>query len=96
MSAERAARQILQACRRGSARLVLGMHTKAAIAMNELFPGVTSPLLAAGNQLLPRATAQLSATTYSGLESQSKVAPSWLTHLSNQAALRNNQFGKPT
>jgi short-subunit dehydrogenase len=93
MSSERAARRILKACRRGAARIILGTHTKIAVLMNELFPAATTSLLSAANRLLPNAAAELSTDNYPGFESQSKLAPSWLTHLSRQAALRNNEMG---
>jgi NAD(P)-dependent dehydrogenase (short-subunit alcohol dehydrogenase family) len=92
MDAERAATQILDACRRGSARLVLGVHTKAAMLFNELFPGTMTTALSVANRVLPGPAAQGFGETRTGAESESSLTPSWLTRLSDQAAARNNQL----
>ena len=91
MSADRAARKILAAARRGSPRLALGIQTKAAIVLNDLFPNATARLLAIMNNLLPSADPGSGTAAYSGKESQSAVAPSLLTRLSDRAGLRNNE-----
>ncbi len=91
MSAERAAERILNACRRGAARLVLGAHAKGAVLFNELFPGAMTRLLSITNRVLPGPAATSGPETYTGSESQSFLAPSWLTRLSEEAAGRNNQ-----
>jgi NAD(P)-dependent dehydrogenase (short-subunit alcohol dehydrogenase family) len=92
MDAERAAEQILNACRRGDARLVLGMHLKGALLLNELFPGALTSLLSLTNRLLPGPDAEALTQTHAGSQSQSALAPSWLTRLSDRAALRNNEL----
>jgi len=92
MNAERAARRILKACRDGTARVILGAHTKGAVLFNELLPGAMTTLLSAANLLLPNAKTELGTESYSGFASQSKLAPSWLTQLSRRAARRNNEL----
>jgi hypothetical protein len=91
VSAERAGRRIIKACRRGSAQLIIGAHTRAAVLLNELFPGAAAALLSQANRLLPAPAAEEAAESHPGHQSQSKWAPSWLTRLSEQAALRNNE-----
>ena len=91
MDAERAAAQTLEACRRGAAQLILGAHTKGAVLLNELFPGAMTTLLSAANRMLPGPQAQSSGETHPGFESQSRLAPSWLTRLSDRAAAQNNE-----
>ena len=93
ISAERAARKILEAARYGSARAVLGMQAEAAVLASELFPGVTADLLACINTLLPSADSSRGRETYAGAESQSACAPSVLTGLTEAAAARNNEMG---
>jgi short-subunit dehydrogenase len=91
MNAARAAAKILQACRRGAPRLTLGVHTKAAILLNELFPGAAAQLSSLANRLLPSPIPGGSKEPHSGWDSQSAVAPSWLTALSDRATLDNNE-----
>ncbi len=91
MSAEAAARKIIEACRRGSPRIALGLKSKAAILVNDLFPGLTSSLLAAVNRTLPSAGVVGDSRSHAGSESESMVAPSFVTTLSEQAAERNNE-----
>jgi NAD(P)-dependent dehydrogenase (short-subunit alcohol dehydrogenase family) len=93
MDAERAGEQILEACRRGLARRVLGIHMKGAVLLNELAPGAMGSLLALANRLLPGPAGEVPGPTRAGFESQSALAPSWLTRLSQRAALRNNEAG---
>jgi NAD(P)-dependent dehydrogenase (short-subunit alcohol dehydrogenase family) len=91
VDAERAARQILRACRLGSARLTIGIHTKGAVLLNELFPETVTGLLATINRLLPNAAAELTNEHHPGFDSESRLAPRWLTRLSREAAERNNE-----
>src|SRR5262245_53625877 len=53
-NAERAASQIIEACRRGAARLVIGWPAQAAIMMNELFPEAMATLSAPSSACYPR------------------------------------------
>ena len=91
INAERAARKIVEACRRGAPRLTIGVQTKAAILLNELFPSTSGLLAALVNRVLPDADPSGSKTLYSGWESQSSLAPSWLTRLSDLATTHNNE-----
>jgi short-subunit dehydrogenase len=92
VDAERAARKIIEACRRGSARLTIGVQTKAAILLNELFPGAGASLLSFANRLMPAPDPSGGNKTYTGRESRSAWAPSFLTRLTDKAAAKNNEF----
>ncbi|SRR5581483_9471882 len=91
MNAERAARRIINATRRGAARLVLGAPAKAAVLASELFPAATATMLGLADRVLPSSSEQCAAEAHRGAESQSAFAPSWLTRLSEKAARRNNE-----
>jgi short-subunit dehydrogenase len=93
VSAERAARSIIKACRRGSARLIIGTPAKAAVLMNELFPGVTNAMMALANRLLPGPAREGGGKSYRGYESESAFVPSLLTRKTQRAAVVNNQTG---
>ena len=92
MSASRAARQVVAACRRGDAEVVLSIQAQLAVLFHGLFPGVTADLLGLVNKLLP-APGGIGTSSAKGKESQSDISPSWLTTLSERAAARNNELG---
>lgn len=92
MSAERAARQIISAMKRGDAEIVLSIQAKAAVLFHGIFPGLTADLLGQMNKLLPEAGGIWTARA-KGTDSMSESSPSWLTTLTDQAAERNNEIG---
>ena len=89
MRGETAARRIVEACRRGQPRLVLSPLGKVAVVTDALAPQVMAALAAAVNRLLPDATA--GKNLKKGFNSTSRIAPSWVTQLSDDAAARNNE-----
>jgi short-subunit dehydrogenase len=91
MSAERAARQILQACQRGEAEVVLSLPAKLATTFHALFPGLTADLLGLANTFLLPGPGGIGTTRVQGSDSHSPLSPSWLTTLSDRAAQRNNE-----
>ena len=92
MNAERAARKILDACRRGQPELTLTLAARAAIMGNAVFPNVTGRMLRVVGRLLPRATDASGDTLRTGGESRSrKLTPVWLTALADRAIARNNE-----
>jgi NAD(P)-dependent dehydrogenase (short-subunit alcohol dehydrogenase family) len=91
MSAERAARQIINACEYGDAETVLSLPAKLAVAFHGLFPGLTTDTLALFNRFLP-GPGGIGAARMKGKESHSRFSPSWLTTLSDRAASRNNEL----
>jgi short-subunit dehydrogenase len=91
MNAERAARQVIAATRRGDAEVVLSIQAKLAVLFHGIFPGLTADILAAVNKLLPEAGG-IGAERAKGKESESDIAPSWLTALTEKAARDNNEM----
>jgi hypothetical protein len=92
MNADNAARQILDACERGLGEVVLSLPAKAAVLFHDLFPGITADLLGLVNRLLP-APGGIGKAVATGKDSESSLSPSWLTVLSDRAALMNNELG---
>ena len=90
MQAERAARQIINACKRGDAEIVLTIQAQLAVKFHGLFPGLTADLLGLVNRLLP-GPGGIGRKRARGKDSQSELSPSWLTVLNEKAAERNNE-----
>jgi NAD(P)-dependent dehydrogenase (short-subunit alcohol dehydrogenase family) len=91
MSAERAARQIIAACKRGEAEVILTTQAVLAVKFNALFPELTADLLNLANRLLPDAGG-IGTKRAKGKDSESELAPSLLTALGDKAAERNNEI----
>jgi hypothetical protein len=89
-SAERAARRIVRACRRGDPELLLTLPAHVAVRFHGLFPGLTSDFLSLTNLLLP-APGGIGTRAVKGRDSTSSLSPSWITRLSDEAAVRNNE-----
>src|SRR5436309_14774095 len=91
INAERAARTIVRACVRGQAEVVLSLPAKVAVKFNGLFPSVSSSLMALANRFLPSANGSpQEKEAKPGKQSYSRVSPSWVTTLNEQAAEANN------
>lgn len=95
MDAERAARKILNACRYGDAEVILSLPGKLAALVNGIAPGLVSDINGWVNRLLP-GPGGIGAQSALGWQSESKVAPSWMTELSERAARDNNEMGLPS
>ena len=91
INAERAASQIISACRRGDAELVITTQALAAVKFRALFPEATAEILSVVNRLLP-GPGGIGRARAKGKESGSALAPSVLTALSEWAARRNNEI----
>jgi len=91
VSVERAARRIVEACRRGDAEVLFPAFARVAAVANALAPGVTANLLGIVDRLLPDANGA-DRTRHTGAESQSWLSPSWLTQLGDRAARKYNQL----
>lgn len=94
IDAKVAARRILRACRLGAPRLVIGLHTQAAVLVNDLFPGAMAGLLSAMNRALPSPAPEATSEHHPGFQSESWMAPKWVTRLNEEAAGENNQFAE--
>jgi NAD(P)-dependent dehydrogenase (short-subunit alcohol dehydrogenase family) len=90
ISAEKAARRIVAACRRGDAEVLFPVTARVAAVVNAVAPGVTAGLLATVDRLLPKPGG--AGGRRKGSESQSSLSPSWLTHLGDRAAQEYNQI----
>jgi NAD(P)-dependent dehydrogenase (short-subunit alcohol dehydrogenase family) len=91
MNAERAAEQIINACRYGRARVTLSLPAKAAVAIRALAPELLADVNALVGRLLPR-PGGVGTKAVEGAESTSAWSPSWLTLLGERAAVANNEL----
>jgi short-subunit dehydrogenase len=91
IAAERSAVQIVSACERGRARLVLSLPAKLAVKIHEMFPETSMAALATVHRLLPD-PGGIGSDRAKGKDSQSFLSRSWLTVLDDRAAQRNNQI----
>jgi NAD(P)-dependent dehydrogenase (short-subunit alcohol dehydrogenase family) len=95
MSGERAARRIVEACRRGEPHLLLSPQARAATLGAALLPNLTARLLQLVNRWLPSPVVDGgdgSDEDHAGWQSGSRWAPSLLTRLADVAAVRNNEM----
>ncbi|HEV2328694.1 MAG TPA: SDR family NAD(P)-dependent oxidoreductase [Verrucomicrobiae bacterium] len=90
-SVERAAAKIIDGCRRGRSRVLVGAHTRFALLLNEMAPAVAAKMAAIINRMLPGKNSGAREPKM-GYESHSKWSPSWLTQLNDRAAWRNNEI----
>lgn len=88
MSAERAAFQIVEACRRGDAEVILGWPFKAAARLHGLFPGATAGALGMLNRLLPGPGGSAARR---GRDSESLATNLLVTRWARRAERRNNE-----
>ena len=91
ISAERAARKIVEACRRGDAEVLFPVTTRVAAIANAIAPGLTTSLLGMVVRILPDAGGRPRGR-HTGAESHSWLSPSWLTRLGDRAARKYNQL----
>jgi NAD(P)-dependent dehydrogenase (short-subunit alcohol dehydrogenase family) len=89
-SAERAAKKILAACRRGQPSLTLTFAARGAVLGNALFPNLTGHLMKIVNRLLP-GTADVEGNQSRAGSQLRRLTPKWLTRLSDTATIRNNE-----
>lgn len=92
MSAQRAARRIVTATRRGEAEVTLSWQARLLGLVHDLFPGATADFLGVVDRFLPRADGDTGAPVR-GMRLSSALSPSPLTMLMNRAARSFNQFG---
>lgn len=92
VSAEHAAREIVEACRRGEAEKIISPQAALAIKLNGLFPELVSTIAGLVNQLILPAPGGIGEKLATGLESTSFVSPSFLTSKLDKASARNNEL----
>jgi NAD(P)-dependent dehydrogenase (short-subunit alcohol dehydrogenase family) len=93
INAGRAAAQVIEACRSGRAELVITTQAQAAVKFRALFPEAAADLLGVVNRLLP-GPGGIGRARAKGRDSESALAPSFLTTLTEWAARRNNEMAK--
>ncbi len=90
MNAERAARKILAACRRGQPSLTLTFAARTAILGNALFPNLTGYAMKLVNRFLPEAGDAEGNQSRAGSQLH-RLTPEWLTRLADRATKENNE-----
>ena len=88
MNAERAGAQILNACRRGDAEVVLSIQAKTLALLESLMPNTSAAMMSGVNTLLPDSNGDTS--TRQGKQSR-RLVPDWTVSLDDAAAQRNNE-----
>ena len=91
IAGERAAQQIVKACRRGDAELIISPQAQLIAKANGVFPGLTADIMGLVNRFLP-APGGIGTSRTRGRQSTSIWSPSMLTALSDRAAMRNNEI----
>lgn len=95
-SVRKAARQIVEACRRGTARLIITPQARLLHTFNALAPGLLATLQNTVARVLPRADGENDGQRHPGWASGTALAPSFLTWLVDKAARRNNELDEET
>jgi NAD(P)-dependent dehydrogenase (short-subunit alcohol dehydrogenase family) len=90
MNADRAARKILAACRRGQPSLTLTFAARGAILGNALFPNLTGYMMKFVNRFLPGTNNEKGNQSLAGSQLR-RLTPKWLTQSADAAAARNNE-----
>jgi short-subunit dehydrogenase len=91
ISAERAARQIVRACRYGRAEITLSLPAKLATTLYALFPGLSTQIAGMLNEYALPEPGGIGELRERGRESETSMTRSWATGLSRAAAERNNE-----
>jgi short-subunit dehydrogenase len=92
ISAERAAMQVVEACRHGDSELTIGMPAKLAALAAAVLPGLVAAMTSAMTRMLPKPTDDpMGDVAKAGRETQSRWAPSVLTTFGDRAAVVNNE-----
>jgi hypothetical protein len=90
INADRAARKILAACRRGQPSLTLTFAARTAILGNALFPNLIGYTMKIVNRCLPGAGNEEGNQLRAGSQLR-RLTPGWLTRLADRATIRNNE-----
>ena len=98
INADRAARQIVDAVRRGRSELIITTQARMAVLANALAPNLVAFGMRLMNSLLPAASSASSLEPLpdgegtDGWDSTSRWSPSVLTRLADQAIEQNNEY----
>jgi NAD(P)-dependent dehydrogenase (short-subunit alcohol dehydrogenase family) len=92
VSAARAARRIVDACRHGDPEVILTPTARLAVLANGISPSTTARLLTLANHLMPGPSAGNGIRSHSGWQSVSRYVPSSVTRLADRATVENNEL----
>ncbi len=92
IGAERAARQIVDACRHGDPELTISLPAKVAVLASAIAPTVFAEIMAAAVRFLPGPAGADGDRLERGRDAESSWAPSAVTTLSDRAAEANNEL----
>ena len=92
ISAERAAHQIIEACRHGDPELTITLPARIAVLANYVAPGAVGRAMMLANRILPGPVGPEGDRRKKGRHSESKWAPSAATTLTDRAAAINNEI----
>ena len=94
IAAERAARQILNACRYGDPSLTITPQAKLMVAANAVLPSTVARAMMVVTRALPAGTGLEGNEIKKGFESEAKTkwTPSVVTRLADNAAVANNEL----
>jgi NAD(P)-dependent dehydrogenase (short-subunit alcohol dehydrogenase family) len=90
MNADRAARKILAACRRGQPSLTLTFAARLQIVANALFPNLIGYTMRTINRFLPTAENGEASQSRDGSQLR-RLTPTWMTRLADRATRKNNE-----
>lgn len=92
VSAEFAAGEIIEACRRGDAELTISLPAKILARFKGIFPGTTADVLSLVDLLLPApAEGEAGDRRLRGKDAESPLSDNFLTTLTDEAAVKNNE-----
>lgn len=92
ISAERAARQIIEACRFGDPELTITLPAKIAARLNHVMPGAFAHAMWMANSVLPGPNGSEGDRLRRGRFSETKWTDSFATVLTHRAAVANNEL----
>ena len=91
ISAESAAKEIIEACRSGESEAIISVQAQLAAKANALFPELVSTISGLVNQILP-GKGGIGEDHATGKESASFISPSFITENLDEASVRNNEL----
>ncbi len=91
IDARSAARQVIEACRRGDPELIITQAARCAVVMNAMFPNLFARAMRLVNAMLPSPDVHAGLDSRSGWQSMTRLAPSVLTRLADRATAENNE-----
>jgi short-subunit dehydrogenase len=92
MDAERAAHQIVEACRRGAAHLTISLQAQILGGLNGAFPDFMGALLRQSYLVMPAPTGPQGDRLKKGYESRPEYLPEAATYFGDKAAEKNNEI----